>query len=66
MRSDHYTVIHPLDDVPEERRSVEGLGPIKLTRSVRVALLVLRGYLIFMGCLVVYRLVQFWGKLTLK
>jgi len=38
-----FRVIHPLDDVAEQKCSTEGLGKIRITRAVRVSLGVLRG-----------------------
>ena len=55
-----YRVVHPLDDAPEEKRSVDKLGPMKLTRSVRLSLFVLRDYLVLMGLLVLSRILRFW------
>ncbi len=49
-------VVHPLDDTPEKKRSAEGLGTIKLTPSVRISLLLLRGYLILVVLLAFYRI----------
>jgi len=51
-------VVHPLDDQPEQKRSDEFLGPMKMSRSVRISLFVLRAYLIAMVGLVVYRLLE--------
>ncbi len=48
-------VIHPLDDVQEQKCSTEGLGPMELTPTVRFSLLTLRVYLIAMTAVVVYR-----------
>jgi hypothetical protein len=49
-----FRVIHPLDDVAEQKCSTEGLGKIRMTRAVRVSLGFLRAYLILMtlmlGC----------------
>ena len=56
-------VIHPLDDVPEEKVRSEGLGPIYLTSGARWSLLTLRGYLIAMGLLVLYRCIEMAGDL---
>lgn len=56
-----YVVIHPLDDQPEEKRSVEGLGLMPLSRSVKCSLLSLRLYLLLMGGLVLYRALQETG-----
>jgi len=43
-----FRVIHPLDDVAEQKCSTEGLGKIRMTRAVRVSLGFLRAYLILM------------------
>lgn len=56
-----YVVVHPLDDQPEVKRSVEGLGLMPLSRSVKYSLLSLRLYLILMGGLVLYRALQETG-----
>jgi hypothetical protein len=48
-------VVHPLDDIPEEKRNVASLGPMPITKTVRGSLLVLRVYLILMAFLVGYR-----------
>lgn len=39
-----FRVIHPLNDVPEQKCSSEGLGHIAMTPVVRVSLTILRGY----------------------
>jgi hypothetical protein len=49
-----FTVIHPLDDVREQKVDLSRLGPMRLTRTVRVSLMALRGYFILMLMLVVY------------
>lgn len=51
-------VVHPLDDVPEEKIDVERLGPMRMTPTVRVSLLVLRGYLLLMTALVVFHVLE--------
>ena len=48
-------VVHPLDDVPEIKRSSEGLGLMELTPTVRRSLLALRAYLLAMTLVLVYR-----------
>ncbi len=53
-----FHVIHPLFDEPEEKADVEGLGPMKMTRSVRYSLMALRLYLIAMIALVFYRVIS--------
>ncbi len=52
LNQNHYYVVHPLDDVPEVKRSADEFGPMPMTRSVRWSLFALRGYLILMGVLV--------------
>lgn len=56
-----YQVIHPLDDVPEQKCTTEGLGTMALRPAVKYSLLSLRLYLILMGALVVYRVCQETG-----
>lgn len=47
-RTHLYWVVHPLDDEPEEKCSTEGLGPMRMTKPTKVALLALRCYIILM------------------
>jgi hypothetical protein len=58
-----YTVIHPLDAPPEEKRTEDGLGPIHMSTSVRWSLFVLRGYLLAMVALVAYHMLDLAGAL---
>ncbi len=53
-----FHVIHPLFDEPEEKADVEGLWPMKMTRSVRYSLMALRVYLIAMIALAFYRVIS--------
>jgi hypothetical protein len=53
-----FTVVHPLNDRPERKCSDEGLGPTKMSDSVRISFFALRAYLIAMAGLVVYRLLD--------
>jgi hypothetical protein len=53
-----FLVVHPLDDVLETKVDTEGLGPMPMTRTVRVSLLSLRAYLILMVLMVVYHVVM--------
>jgi hypothetical protein len=57
VRKDRFVVIHPLDDLPEQKVDTESLGAMPMTLSVRLSLLSLRGYLILMFLLVVYHVV---------
>ncbi len=49
-----YEVVHPLDDVPEEKCSPEKLGVMKMTPTVKLSLLALRGYLILIVAIVFF------------
>jgi len=57
----HFVVVHPLDDLPEEKVDIESLGPMPMTASVRISLLSLRAYLVLMMLLVFYRVVVLAG-----
>jgi hypothetical protein len=56
-------VIHPLDDVAEQKCSSAGLGRIRLTRPVRLSLGVLRAYLIAMTLMLGYHVLDLAGLL---
>ncbi len=49
---DYVKVIHPLDDIPEEKVDVSKLPPMPMTRAVRWSLIALRSYLVLMIILV--------------
>src|SRR5690242_18326567 len=53
-----FELVHPLDDMPEQKHSPDGLGPMHMTRSVKWSLLALRSYLIIMALLVLYSVIQ--------
>ena len=57
----HFVVVHPLDDVPEEKVDTDSLGPMAMTMSVRISLLSLRGYLVLMMLLVFYHVLTLAG-----
>jgi len=59
----HFMVIHPLDDVPEEKVDTESLGPMAMTWSVRISLVSLRAYLVSMMLLVLYHALNLAGLL---
>jgi len=59
--TNHFVVIHPLDDVPEEKVDTENLGPMPMTRTVRISLLSLRAYLGLMMLLVLYHVLDLAG-----
>ncbi|HKV41898.1 MAG TPA: hypothetical protein VJX67_22025 [Blastocatellia bacterium] len=50
-----FVVIHPLDDLPEEKCAIESLGHIRMTAGVKWSLFALRAYLVLMVVLVFYR-----------
>ena len=57
----YYSVLHPLDDAPEEKVDTEHLGPMRMTKTVRVCLFALRGYLLLMFGLLAFRVLQLAG-----
>jgi hypothetical protein len=56
-----FEVLHPLDDQPEEKVDTQHLGPMQMTRTVRVCLFALRGYLLLMFGLLGFRVLQLAG-----
>jgi hypothetical protein len=56
-----FLVIHPLDDVHEQKIETKHLGPMKMTPAVRLSLLALRGYLVLMMVLVLYHALDLAG-----
>jgi len=57
----HFVVVHPLDDVREEKVDTENLGPMAMTASARISLLSLRAYLVLMMLLVFYHVLDLAG-----
>ena len=57
----HFVVVHPLDDVSEEKVNTSGLGAMPMTASVKLSLMALRGYLILMMFLVLYHVLDLAG-----
>jgi len=61
----YFQVVHPLDDMPEEKVNIDSLGPMPMTRSVRWSLIALRTYLGLMILLVGFKvlgLAGFFGR----
>lgn len=58
-----FLVIHPLDDVVEQKIATKHLGPMRMTPAVRWSLLALRGYLLLMSALVLYHALDLAGIL---
>ncbi|HET9087751.1 MAG TPA: hypothetical protein VFN53_09515 [Acidobacteriaceae bacterium] len=56
-----FRVVHPLHDKAEQKCSTKGLGHIAMTRSVRIALAVLRGYLVLMTLMLTYHVMALAG-----
>ena len=56
-----FRIIHPLDDVAEQKCSTVELGKIKMTKMVRVSLGILRGYLILMTLMLGYHVLNLAG-----
>jgi hypothetical protein len=56
-----FLVIHPLDDVQEQKLETKDLGPMRMTPAVRLSLLALRGYLVLMMFLVLYHVLDLAG-----
>jgi hypothetical protein len=61
MEEREFLVIHPLDDVLEEKVDTRHLGPIRMTPLVRLSLLALRAYLMAMMLLVIYHVMDLAG-----
>ena len=59
--ANHFVVVHPLDDVREEKVDTENLGPMAMTASMRISLLSLRAYLVLMMLLVLYHVLDLAG-----
>lgn len=57
----YFKVVHPLDDVREQKCSSEGLSRIKITLPVRISLGVLRTYLIAMTLMLGYHVLDLAG-----
>ncbi len=56
-----FEVIHPIYDVHEEKLTGAELGKIKLTPTVKLSLLALRLYIITMGSLLIYHVLDLVG-----
>jgi hypothetical protein len=63
VSEDQFIVVHPLDDVREEKVDTASLGRMSMTASVRISLLALRGYLVLMMLLVMYHVIDLSGAL---
>ena len=61
LPENHYLVVHPLNDIPEEKIDTSNLKPMAPTTSVKLSLLSLRAYLILMMGLVLYHVLDLAG-----
>ena len=61
VSEDQFVVIHPLDDVREQKVDTASLGRISMTASVKISLMALRGYLVLMMLLVLYHVIDLSG-----
>lgn len=59
--TNQYLVVHPLDDLPEQKVDIESLGPMPMTAAVRASLLTLRAYLVLMMLLLLYYVLNLAG-----
>jgi hypothetical protein len=57
----HFVVVHPLGDTPEQKVDTSVLAPMPMTASVKLSLMVLRGYLVLMMLLVLYHVMDLAG-----
>jgi len=62
----YFLVIHPLDDIPEQKIESDHLPPMEMTRSVRWSLISLRVYLIVMIALFVYHVIDLASQVLAK
>jgi hypothetical protein len=53
-----FLVVHPLDDVAEQKCETEGLGYTPMTPMIRVSLIALRSYIVIMALMVLYRCLE--------
>ena len=58
-----FTIVHPLDDAPEQKVNTEHLGPMQMTTTVRMCLFTLRGYLALMFGLLGFRVLPLAGMI---
>jgi hypothetical protein len=61
VQENHFVVVHPLDDQPEQKIDTSALGPMPMTTTVKLSLLALRGYLVLMMLLVLYHVMDLAG-----
>lgn len=63
-RPRRFLVVHPLDDVAEQKVDTAHLGPMHLTPAVRYSLLALRAYMLLMMVMLCYYVLHLAGAFT--
>lgn len=56
-----YLVVHPIFDEPEQKCDPSSLGRMHMSKSVRTCLMLLRIYLIVMGLMLGYHMLDLAG-----
>jgi hypothetical protein len=56
-----FSIVHPVDDAPEKKVGTENLGSMQMTKTMRICLFALRGYLLLMFGLLGFRVLQLAG-----
>jgi|HubBroStandDraft_6_1064221.scaffolds.fasta_scaffold01976_5 hypothetical protein len=56
-----FQVVHPLDDAPEAKVNTASLMPMRMTASVKLSLMALRGYLLLMTIMLLYHVSDLGG-----
>jgi hypothetical protein len=62
----YFLVIHPLDDIPEQKIDSDHLPPMEMTQGVRWSLISLRVYLILMIALFMYHIIDLASQMLTK
>jgi hypothetical protein len=58
-----FLVVHPLDDAPEAKVNTTSLRPMRMTVSVKLSWMALRGYLLLMTIMLLYHVLDLGGSL---
>jgi hypothetical protein len=66
MEDNYFLVVHPLDDIPEQKLKSDDLPPMEMTDSVRWSLICLRVYLVLMIALFMYHVFDLATQLLTK
>ena len=66
MEDNYFLVVHPLDDIPEQKLKSDHLPPMEMTDTVRWSLICLRVYLLLMIGLFMYHVFDLATQLLTK